>query len=601
MIRVKNMNKTLTMLTLIAIIFSVTALVPAETLVPQEKGELILKFKMGTPSSCMHEILRAYGLTILDEVSKLNILIVSVSKNKMATIMDLLKFNPFIEFVEENIKVSATQTPNDPYYSLEWHLEKIQMPTAWDISKGDPNVVIAVLDTGVDVNHPDLAGKILEGYNAYDDSNNIVDDIGHGTMVAGTAAAITNNALGVSAPAWNCKILPIKVNIPGAASTTYSLLAKGLIYAADKGAKVACMSWQIFNGSGTLAEAAKYFVEKGGIVIAAAGNTGKYEDYMDNQYIVSVAATDQKDLAASFSSYGPYVDLSAPGVSILTTIDGKQATSYNYAYGYVSGTSFSAPLTAGLAALIYSANPSLTPNQIEQILETSAVDLGEPGYDYHYGWGRINATKALEKSITFNSNPEKPTPDTNPPTVKITYPADGATVSGKITVKVNATDDKAVSKVELYKDNKLFATKTSSPYEFTWDTTTDPNGPHTLKAKAYDTSNNTAESNLITVNVNNPTLDKSPPTVKISSPRNRALVSGTTQIKVTASDDTGIAKIEIYIDNNLVATGTATETLSFQWNTKTAKNGWHTITAKAYDLTGKTTTATISVYVYNRK
>jgi len=421
----------------------------------------------------------------------------------MATIMEMLKFNPFIEFVEENIKVSATQTPNDPYYSLEWHLEKIQMPTAWDISKGDPNVVIAVLDTGVDVNHPDLAGKILEGYNAYDDSNNIVDDIGHGTMVAGTAAAITNNALGVSAPAWNCKILPIKVNIPG--------------------------------------------------------------------------------------------------VSILTTIDGKQATSYNYAYGYVSGTSFSAPLTAGLAALIYSANPSLTPNQIEQILETSAVDLGEPGYDYHYGWGRINATKALEKSITFNSNPEKPTPDTNPPTVKITYPADGATVSGKITVKVYAIDDKAVSKVELYKDNKLFATKTSSPYEFIWDTTTEPNGPHTLKAKAYDTSNNTAESNLIKVNVNNPTLDKSPPTLKILSPRNRALVSGTTQIKVTASDDTGIAKIEIYIDNNLVATGTATETLSFQWNTKTAKNGWHTITAKAYDLTGKTTTATISVYVYNRK
>ena len=594
--------KTLTTLTLAIIIFSATAaLVPAEILVPQEKGEIILKLKAGTSSSCMHEILRAYDLTILEEVSKLNILIVLVPKNKMATIIEMLKFNPFIEFVEENIKVSATLTPNDPYYSLEWHLEKIQMPTAWDISKGDPNVVIAILDTGVDVNHPDLAGKILEGYNAYDGTNNVVDDIGHGTMVAGTAAAITDNALGVSAPAWNCKILPVKVNIPGAASTTYSLLAKGLIYAADKGAKVACMSWQIFNGSGTLTEAAKYFVEKGGIVIAAAGNTGKYESCMDNQYIISVAATDQKDLAASFSSYGPYVDLSAPGVSILTTINGKQATSYDYAYGYVSGTSFSAPLTAGLAALIYSANPSLTPNQVEQILETSAVDLGEPGYDYRYGWGRINATKALEKTITFNSNPKETAQDTNPPTVEITYPADGSTVSGKITVKVNATDDKAVSRVELYKDNKLFATKISSPYDFIWDTTTDPNGAHTLKAKAYDTSNNTAESNPITVNVNNPTLDKSPPTVKILSPKNRAPVSGTTQIKVIASDDTGIAKIELYIDNNLVATVTGTETLSFQWNTKTVKNGWHKITAKAYDLTAKTTTATISIYVYNKK
>ena len=593
--------KLLKTLTLAIIALSTAVIVSAEMLVQQEKSELILKFKAETPSSYMHDAARAYGLTILDEVSKLNLLIVSVPKSRLAATKEELKCNPMVDFVEENVKVSATQTPNDPYYSLEWHLEKIQMPTAWDISKGDPNIVIAILDTGVDVNHPDVAGKLLEGYNAYDGTNNVTDDVGHGTMVAGTAAAITNNALGVSAPAWNCKILPVKVNIPGAASTTFSLLAKGLIYAADKGAKAACMSWQIFNGSGTLAEAAKYFVDKGGIVIAAAGNTGKYEDYTDNPYIISVAATDKNDLAASFSSYGPYVDLSAPGVNILTTISGKQATSYDYAYGYVSGTSFSAPLTAGLAALIYSVNPSLTPNQIEQILETSAVDLGEPGYDYHYGWGRINATKALEKSTAFNSNPEKPTPDTNPPTVKITYPADGATVSGKITVKVYATDDKAVSKVELYRDDKLFATGTSSPYEFIWDTTTDPNGPHTLKAKAYDTSNNAAESNLITVNVNNPLPDKSPPTVKVLSPRNRALVSGTTQIKVTASDDTGIAKIEIFIDNNLVATGTGTETLSFQWNTKTAKNGWHTITAKAYDLTGKTTTATISVYVYNRK
>jgi subtilisin family serine protease len=236
------------------------------------------------------------------------------------------------------MKIPLTEIPNDKYYELQWHLQKIQAPEAWNISKGEPNITIAVLDTGVDPNHPDLKDKLLEGYNAYDDSKNATGDLAHGTAVAGTVAAITNNTLGISAIAWKNMILPIKVNPPGQGYTTFSLLAKGLVYAADKGAKVACISWQIFNGT-TLTSAAKYFTDKGGLVIAAAGNTGKYENYVDNPYILTVSATNKTDYITTWSSYGPYVDLSAPGAEIFTLIPGWQATSYDYAYGYWSGTS----------------------------------------------------------------------------------------------------------------------------------------------------------------------------------------------------------------------------------------------------------------------
>jgi len=359
------------------------------------KGELLLRFKPGAGKQSKVSTLSSLGLEIVDEIPQIDVLVVSVPKEALRRVKSALSRDPIIDFVEENLEVSISAIPNDKYYGLQWHLQKISAPDAWDITLGQPNVTVAVLDTGVDPNHPDLSSKLLGGYNAYDDSTNVTDDCGHGTMVAGAVGAATNNSLGIAAIGWQTRILPIKVNNPGTGFSSYSLLAKGLTYAADKGAKVASMSWQIFNGT-ALTTAAKYFVDKGGLVVAAAGNTGKYEDYVDNPYVISVAATNSSDRLASFSSYGPYVDVSAPGDGIFTTIIGTQATSYDYAYGYASGTSLSTPITAGLAALIFSANPSLAPKQAEQILESTAVDLGDPGYDVYYGWGRINASKALK-------------------------------------------------------------------------------------------------------------------------------------------------------------------------------------------------------------
>jgi len=170
----------------------------------------------------------------------------------------------------------------------------------------------------------------------------------------------------------------------------------------------------------------------------------------------------------SWSTYGPYIDLAAPGSGTYTTFKGG-------GYGSASGTSFSTPLTAGLIALIFAANPSLTPTQVEQILKTTTNDLGEPGYDIYYGWGRINTSKALR--VAAGTPP--PPSDTTPPNVAITYPNDGATISGSIIVTVDAKDNTAVSKVELYKNGALFAVDFDALYEFYWDTTCDSDGPHT--------------------------------------------------------------------------------------------------------------------------
>jgi len=584
-------------LVLLPLIFSAmlpTPIVSAET----NRAELLLRFKPGVGRRSSGALLRSLGACVVDEIPQISVLVISVPGRVAERVKSALARDPMVDFVEENRLIEPSLTPNDPYYSEQWHLPKIQAPDAWKISQGEPNIIIAILDTGIDQNHPDLSGKLLEGYNAYDDSNNVTDDVGHGTIVAGAASAITNNSLGIASIAWKNQILPIKVNIPGIGYTTVSLLAKGLTYAADKGAKVASMSWLIFNGSSTLTTAAKCFMEKGGLVIAAAGNTGKYESYTDNPYIISVAATDKSDLTASFSSSGPYVDISAPGVGIFTTIPGWQATNYKYAYGSASGTSLSTPIVAGLAALIFSTNPQLTPTQVEQILKMTADDLGELGYDVYYGWGRINAARALAAAISMSA----PSPDTIPPDVAIMYPENGAVISGSVIVKVQASDNTAITKVELYINGTLFATDTEAPYEFYWDTTTNRNGAYTIQAKAYDKAGNISESSIIIIYVANSVkvIDTNPPTLKILQPQNGVTVSRTIDVVASAWDESGVSRVEFYVDGKLVATVSA-EPYMYRWNTRSVRDGWHTITAKAYDKYGNAAKATVKVYVSNGK
>jgi len=275
-------------------------------------------------------------------------------------------------------------------------LPKIAAPEAWETTAGSSSVIVAILDTGVDGTHPDLVAHLVPGWNTYDNNSNTGDVFGHGTEVAGTAVAAGNNGVGVASVAFNCSLMPIRVSDLsglGYAST----IASGLTWAADHGARVANISFEV-TGISTVSSAAQYFNSKGGVVTVSAGNDGTVLTIPDDPNVLTVSATDSNDALASWSNTGTPIDLAAPGVDIFTTTAGG-------GYGSVSGTSFSAPTVAGVAALVISANPSLSSAQVQQVLKQSADDLGAAGWDPLYGWGRVNAQKAVSMAVTFGQVP----------------------------------------------------------------------------------------------------------------------------------------------------------------------------------------------------
>ncbi len=313
-------------------------------------------------------------------------------------------------------------------------------------------------------------------------------------------------------------------------------------------------------------------------MVAASGNCGCADPTPENPFILSVSATDETDGLAYFSSTGPFVDLSAPGTNILTT------AMYGL-YLAESGTSLASPIVAGVAALMFSANAALTPALVTQLLEATAVDPNGNGYDEGFGYGRVNASAAVTVAAGYT-----PPPDTTAPTVAMTAPLAGATVSGTAVVDVTASDDVGVVKVDLYVDGVFFVSDTASPYSFAWDTSTLPNGSHTLQAVASDAASNSASTAPISVTVSNTPPDTTPPVVSIGAPAAGATVSGTTTVSATASDNVGVTKVEFYVDGVLYGTDT-TAPYSFSWNTTALPNGSHTLLAVATDAASNSASA----------
>ncbi len=281
--------------------------------------------------------------------------------------------------------------PNDTYYSSQWGLSKVRAPEAWALSKGG-GVLIAVLDSGTDYNHPDLAGKVRTDidYDYINKDSDAMDDHGHGTHVSGIAAAATNNGLGVAGLGWDATILPLKVmNNKGEGSTAE--LIPAIYYAADTGAKVINMSLGgYYSCLSTLQDAVNYAYSRGVLLVAAAGNNGQNQTIFPANctHVLGVAATTSLDTRAYFSNYGSHVSVAAPGTSIYSTIRGG-------GYDYMQGTSMSTPFVAGLAALVYARFPTYTPDQVASAILDTAQDLGSAGWDAEYGCGRIDALKAL--------------------------------------------------------------------------------------------------------------------------------------------------------------------------------------------------------------
>ncbi|MCE3264307.1 MAG: peptidase, partial [Pseudoduganella sp.] len=263
-----------------------------------------------------------------------------------------------------------------------------------------------------------------------------------------------------------------------------------------------------------------------------------------------------------------------------------------------SGTSFASPVAAAVGALVMAANPSLTPDQVQSILFSTAVDLGTAGRDIYFGYGRVNAAAAVVKAAG-STTVVAPT-DTTRPTVAISSPGASSTVTGTATVTANASDNVGVTRVELKVNSTVIASDIAAPYSFAWDTKGVANGMATLTAIAYDAAGNVASSSPVSVNVSNsttlqPIADTTPPVVRITNPTGGS-VRGNVNVTVNASDNSGSAGISmsLYLDGALLASGSGSS-LSYSWNSNKAGQGTHTLRAVARDKAGNTSTTAVNV------
>ncbi len=369
-------------------------------------GELLIKFKPGTADATENTIHNKLKAKVAKKIAKLGVDQVEIPKG--LTVDDAIKFYKKyreVEYVEPNHILSALQVPNDALYASQWAFAKMNAPAAWDIATGTASVIIAVVDTGVDYNHAELAGKVIKGYDYINNDADPIDDEGHGTHVAGIAAATTNNGAGIAGMSWGSKVLAVKV-LNAAGNGTDVTVSNGITYAADNGAKIINLSLGGAGYSVTMANAVQYARNAGCLVIAAAGNEGDglnrvsypaaYHD------VLCVAATDRNDAQSSYSNYGWYVDVSAPGGDDMGTNPAYGILSCwpGGGYAWAEGTSMATPYVAGLAALIAAKYPSRTADQIAWTIQEAAHDLGAAGRDDRFGFGRINAQESLEQSAT---------------------------------------------------------------------------------------------------------------------------------------------------------------------------------------------------------
>jgi len=296
------------------------------------------------------------------------------------------------EYAEPDWLCLPATLPGDPGFALQYHHTLLHSDLAWSLGTGSPAVVVAIVDTGIDLTHPDLSPHLVPGYNVPDLlpevlGGDLVDVVGHGTEVAGCAAAAGNNGQGVCGMGWNLSIMPIRAsNLPSGGATLSDLTA-GVRWAVDHGAKVVSVSYTGVQNS-SVNTAGRYVKDRGGLLLWAAGNNRANWSSFDHADVLVVAATDAFDQAATFSSFGTAIDCAAPGVGIYTTQTGGT-------YGYDTGTSFSTPIVAGIAAMVFSINPTIGVEEAQNAVLLGCKDLGAPGEDNIFGRGRVDMFRTM--------------------------------------------------------------------------------------------------------------------------------------------------------------------------------------------------------------
>lgn len=346
--------------------------------------QIIVKFKEGTSAKNIASIHAKENGQVISK-NKTGFEVIQFKNKSVDQMLQAYKNNPNVEYAEPNYYFHAAWTPNDPAFSQQYGPQKIQAPRAWDITRSNSNVKIAIIDTGVQANHPDLSGKVINGYDFVDGDNVPQDGNGHGTHCAGIAAAATNNGIGMAGVAPEAKILAVRV-LNNSGSGTLNNVANGIIYAADQGAQVISLSLGGSSGSSTLQNAVNYAWNKGSVVVAAAGNSNttapSYPAYYDKA--IAVASTDSSDNRSYFSNYGSWVDVAAPGSSIYSTY-------ITSTYRSLSGTSMATPHVAGVAGLLAAQGRNNV--QIRAAIENSADQISGTGT--YWTHGRVNAYKAV--------------------------------------------------------------------------------------------------------------------------------------------------------------------------------------------------------------
>ncbi|WP_010243504.1 S8 family peptidase [Acetivibrio cellulolyticus] len=454
---------------------------------PRKPGQLIVKYKNNaTLKANKSNIIRNNGKILKSDKSGLAL--VQVDESKLSEKIEAFEQNSSVEYVAPNYIRKALDfpedAPNDPRYEEQWGLKNINAPEAW-ATLGDTSslneVVVAVIDTGLDSMHEDLKDRVTAGYDFVDMDNDPSPgpvDEEHASHVAGIIAASTDNGIGVAGTAGKApvKIMPLRVLEAGSGDDF--TIAQAINYAADNGARVINMSLGGYGDSPVLTEACNYAFSKNVAVVAAAGNSAMdAADFSPASIpgVITVAATDIENNPAYFSNYGSTVELAAPGVNVLSTLP-------NNTYEFYDGTSMATPFVASACALLISKNPSLSLIEVEQYLTDSAQDLGAAGKDEKFGYGLLDLNKALNTTeITprldiMNLSDNSTVFDLLEIQTRFTYPE-------KVVTTELSVDDTVVSSV--YNDsNNMFTNFELDTYNFT-------DGNHTLKVTAYDNENQT--------------------------------------------------------------------------------------------------------------